>query len=81
MEEYMEKERLQWHPAFFAGMQIELKDEADNLIFENEYQLGTKPLGIDILIIKKDINIPMYMPMPAFIRQTLNMRTKSKQVR
>ena len=23
-----EKELLQWHPAFFAGIQIELQDEA-----------------------------------------------------
>ena len=45
--------RLQWHPAFYAGLQIELKDEADNLIFENEHQLGTKPKEIDILVIKK----------------------------
>ena len=48
------KERLQWHPAFYAGLQIELKDEADRLIFENEHQLGTKPKEIDVLIIKKD---------------------------
>lgn len=39
---------LQWHPAFFAGIQIELKDEADNLIFEQEHLLGTKPMGIDV---------------------------------
>lgn len=58
-KEKKKEECLQWHPAFFAGMQIELKEEADNLIFENEHQLGTKPLGIDILIIKKDINVPI----------------------
>ena len=39
----MKKEVLQWHPAFFAGLQIELEEEKDNLIFENEHQLGTKP--------------------------------------
>lgn len=43
----------QWHPAFYAGAQIELQDDADNLIFENEHQLGTKPKEIDVLIIKK----------------------------
>lgn len=55
MEEMQEqKERLQWHPAFYAGLQIELEDEADQLIFENEHQLGTKPKEIDVLIIKKE---------------------------
>lgn len=46
-------------PAFYAGIQIELKDEAENLIFENEHQLGTKPFGIDVLIIKKESKKPI----------------------
>ena len=46
----------QWHPAFYAGAQIELQDDADNLIFENEHQLGTKPKEIDVLIIKNKKN-------------------------
>lgn len=32
------KPYLQWHPAFYAGIQIELEGEAENLIFENEHQ-------------------------------------------
>lgn len=40
-------EKLQWHPAFFAGLQIEFEEESENLIFENEHQLGTKPKEID----------------------------------
>lgn len=60
MEVQKEKqELLQWHPAFFAGIQIELQDEADNLIFENEHQLGTKPKEIDVLIIKKEKEKPI----------------------
>ena len=43
----------QWHPAFFGSLQIEFEQEADKLIFENEHQLGTKPMAIDVLIIKK----------------------------
>lgn len=49
-----DKQVLQWHPAFFASIQIELAEEADKLIFENEHQLGTKPKEIDVLIIKKN---------------------------
>ncbi len=50
-----EKEKLlQWHAAFFAGIQIELEEEADYLIFENEHMLSTKPMQVDVLIIKKN---------------------------
>ncbi len=56
----VEKELLQWHQAFYAGLQIELEKEADKLIFENEHQLGTKPMGIDVLIIKKDTEEPIH---------------------
>ena len=50
-----EKEKdLQWHPAFFASIQIELAKEAHKLIFENEHTLSTKPMLIDVVIIKKN---------------------------
>ena len=52
-----EKATLQWHPAFFAGLQIELAEEAHHLIFESEHQLGTKPKEIDVLVIKKDSDV------------------------
>lgn len=45
---------LQWHPAFYAGMQIEFAHVKKQLYLENEHQLGTKPKEIDVLIIKKD---------------------------
>lgn len=48
--------KLQWHPAFYAGLQIELEHETEKLSFENEHQLGTKPKEIDVLIIKKENN-------------------------
>ena len=58
MEKRQKKERkeriLQWHPAFYAGIQIELEEESDKLTFEREYPLATKPILIDVLIIKKD---------------------------
>lgn len=50
---------LQWHPAFYAGVQIELGEDAENLVFENEHHLGTKPKMIDILIIKKNVDVPV----------------------
>lgn len=47
------EQTIQWHPAFFAGIQIELGDEAKYLFFETEHQLGTKPMAIDVLIKKE----------------------------
>ena len=41
---------LQWYPAFFAGLQIEFGNEAKYLSFEQEHQLGTKPMSIDVLV-------------------------------
>lgn len=45
---------LQWHVAFYAGIQIELEEEAQYLEFENEHMLGSKPMQLDVLIIKKE---------------------------
>ena len=53
------KPKLQWHPAFYAGIQIEFEAERDKLTFENEHQLGTKPKQIDVLIIKNNSKEPI----------------------
>ena len=52
-EKQNKKKLLQWHPAFYASMQIELAEDAPMLTFENEHLLSTKPIQIDVLIIKK----------------------------
>ncbi len=59
MDERKKRNVLQWHPAVYAGFQVELEEEAERLEFENEHQLGTKPLEIDMLIIKKDADPPI----------------------
>lgn len=55
----MEDTNIQWHPAFVAAMNLEFSDNRENLIFEKEHNLNTKPLAIDLLIIKKESNIPI----------------------
>lgn len=40
-------------------MNLELSYNRQNLIFEKEYNLNTKPLEIDLLIIKKESNFPI----------------------
>lgn len=58
--EQSKKEIFQWHPAFYAGLQVELKEDAQNLIFENEHQLGTRPKEIDVLVIKRQKELPVH---------------------
>ena len=48
------KHILQWHPAFYAGIQIEFEAEVDKLTFIREYPLATKPILIDVVIVKKN---------------------------
>ena len=50
----MERQLLQWHPAFCAGVQIELAEAGAELTFIREYQLGRKPKQVDLLVIKKE---------------------------
>lgn len=45
---------IQWHPAFISAMNLELAADREKLVFEREYNLNTKPLEIDLLIIKKE---------------------------
>lgn len=48
---------IQWHPGFVAAMNLELMKNRDDLLFEREYNLNTKPLEMDLLIIKKDTGV------------------------
>lgn len=52
----MKKTNIQWHPAFVSAMQLEFKEDRDKLSFEKEHNLNTKPLQIDLLIIRKEEN-------------------------
>ena len=46
-------DKIQWHPAFDAALQIELEDEAEYLEFEPEHLLSKKPMQIDVLVKKE----------------------------
>ena len=50
----MGNEKIQWHPAFDAALQIELAEDAEHLFFEPEHLLGKKPMQMDELVIKKN---------------------------
>ena len=55
-----EAKMLQWHPAFYADLQIEFREETEKLKFEREYLLSSKPMAIDVLIIKKKDAEPIH---------------------
>lgn len=40
------KNVLQWHPVFYADLQIKFQEETYKLMFQNEYPLGTKPMQV-----------------------------------
>ena len=73
------KSKLQWHPAFYAGLQIEFEKEAEELIFENEYQLGTKPKSVDVLVTKKNSSYQVKKKIGKFFRKYNLIEYKSPQ--
>lgn len=50
----MADKKIQWHPGFAAAMDLELSANRKDLVYEREYNLNTKPLEIDLLVIKKE---------------------------
>ena len=49
--------KTQWHPAFVSAMKLELIEDAEYLDYTSEYNLNTKPLEMDLLIVKKEKNV------------------------
>ncbi len=48
---------IQWHPAFCSAMELELRENKKDLIYEREHNLSKLPLKIDFLVIKKKTNV------------------------
>ncbi len=48
------KRKIQWHPGFVTGLDLELSEYQSGMTQEREYNLNTKPLAIDVLIRKND---------------------------
>lgn len=51
----MKNTNIQWHPGFVAAMNLELIQNKDDLVFLKEYNLNTKPLEVDLLVIRKNL--------------------------
>lgn len=53
----MKEAKIQWHSAFASAMGLDFAQDRDDLIFETEHNLNTKPLQIDLLVIKKEASV------------------------
>lgn len=64
----MKETKIQWHPGFVAAMNLEFRQNRNDLVFEKEHNLNTKPLEIDLLIIKKDASAHIVNEIGSFFR-------------
>jgi hypothetical protein len=68
-EENEARERISWHVAFTEAAKAELLDYLDKLTFEAEYQLTMEPLKMDLLVIKKTVDVVIKKNIGAIFRQ------------
>ncbi|MDR0313120.1 MAG: hypothetical protein LBI14_05950 [Treponema sp.] len=71
--------RLSWHPAFFEAIQLELEEYSNILQFIPEYQLTSEPLRIDVVIIKKSVDIPIKKNIAAIFKKENIVEYKSPE--
>ena len=55
-------DKIAWHPAFYGGIELELRKWKADLIFETEHELSKEALLMDMLIIKKSRDIAIDSP-------------------
>ena len=75
----MRDKKIQWHPGFVAAMNLEFAKERNGLIFEKEYNLNTKPLEIDLLVVKKKASVKIDNEIGALFRGHNIMEYKSPE--
>ena len=63
------RKRISWHPGFYGGLELELRDYRDLLEYEQEYTLSKEPLSIDMMIIKKRTEEVIDHPIGCFFRK------------
>ena len=76
----MKKEtKTQWHPAFCAAVRLELVENKADLDYTNEYNLNSKPIQMDLLVIKKSKDVEIKNEMGKIFRGHNIMEYKSPQ--
>ena len=64
-----EELKKQYHPAFCAAMELELREDKEHLVFEDEYNLNTKPNKIDFLVINVNNNVKVKSGLGAIFKK------------
>jgi len=68
---------IQWHPAFFEAIQLELDEYRGVLEFIYDYPLTTGPQRIDVVIIKNTADVPIKKNIAAIFRKVNLVEYKS----
>ena len=55
--ELEKRDKIFWHEAFYAAMQLELHEYLHCLTFEEEHPLSKEALLMDMLIVKKEKDV------------------------
>lgn len=71
--------RTQWHPAFCAAVRLELIENKGDLDYTNEYNLNSKPIQMDLLVIKKSNDVEIKNEIGKIFRGHNIMEYKSPQ--
>ncbi|MBR2214670.1 MAG: hypothetical protein IJ849_02790 [Selenomonadaceae bacterium] len=61
--------RVQFHQGFYAAMKVEYDLAKAPVSYDQEKELGEKPVKLDFLIIKKDKNVTLSDPIGKFFRR------------
>lgn len=59
----------QYHPAFYAAMELEFREDKDHLTYYREYNLNTKPNSIDFLVINADTDVKVHSELGAIFKK------------
>ena len=49
----LEETAIRWHPAFYGAAELELRENKEELEFQQEYNLSKEPLRVDLLVVRR----------------------------
>ena len=79
MSHHKEANRISLHPGFVSAMELELKEDAEYLVFDSEHELNKEPLSIDLLIIKKNPEVTISNELGAYFKGYNILEYKSEE--
>ena len=53
MAQKLLRDRVEWHPGFYGAVELELRKNRDDLVFDREHPLSSKPIVMDLMVIRK----------------------------